>query len=139
MVQMIIGNKGKGKTVELLSKVNSEVQNATGNVVFLDKNGRHMYELNNKVRLIDVSTYPIKGPEEFFGFICGIVSQDHDLELLYLDSFLPITGCEPDNIEVLVKKIDALGTANNITITISCSVTEDMLSDELKKKVILSL
>ena len=47
-----------------------------------------MYELNNKVRLIDVSSYPLKNADEFVGFICGIISQDHDLEQIYLDSFL---------------------------------------------------
>ena len=47
-----------------------------------------MYELNNKIRLIDVSGYPIKNADEFIGFVCGIVSQDHDLQEMYLDSFL---------------------------------------------------
>ena len=46
-----------------------------------------MYELNNKVRLIDVSGFPIKNGDEFVGFICGIISQDNDLEQIYLDSF----------------------------------------------------
>ena len=55
MVQLIIGEKGKGKTKHLLEKVNSEIQKISGNIVYLDKSTKHMYELNNKVRLIDVS------------------------------------------------------------------------------------
>ena len=38
----------------------------------------------------DVADYPISNCDEFLGFICGIVSQDHDLEEMYLDSFLTI-------------------------------------------------
>ena len=57
MVQLIVGRKGKGKTKQLLDKVNNEVKSITGNVVYLDKSTKHMYELNNKVRLIDVSQY----------------------------------------------------------------------------------
>ena len=57
MVQLIVGNKGKGKTKHLLDKVNSEVKNISGNIVYLDKSTKHMYELNNKVRLINVSEY----------------------------------------------------------------------------------
>ena len=49
-----------------------------------------MYELNNKIRLIDVSGFPIRNCDEFVGFICGIISQDHDLEKIYLDSFLAV-------------------------------------------------
>ena len=35
MVQLIVGKKGKGKTKCLLDKVNSEVKNILGNVVYL--------------------------------------------------------------------------------------------------------
>ena len=55
MVQLIVGKKGKGKTKQLLDKVNTEVKEVSGNIVYLDKSAKHMYELNNKVRLIDVS------------------------------------------------------------------------------------
>ena len=94
MVQLIVGKKGKGKTKQLLDKVNSEVQSVSGNIVYLDKSTKHMYELNNKIRLIDVSSYLITSPEEFLGFVCGIVSQDHDLQQMYFDSFLKIACAE---------------------------------------------
>ena len=79
MVQLIIGKKGKGKTKQLLDKVNSEVKSITGNIVYLDKSTKHMYELNNKVRLIDVSQYMIENSDEFAGFVSGIISQDLSL------------------------------------------------------------
>ena len=60
MVQLIVGKKGKGKTKQLLDKVNGAIKAAEGNIVYLDKSSKHMYELNNKIRLIDVSGYPIK-------------------------------------------------------------------------------
>ena len=79
MIQLIIGEKGKGKTKVLLDKANSEIKNVNGNIVYLDKSAQHMYELNNKVRLIDVTGFPITNSDEFLGFVCGIISQDHDL------------------------------------------------------------
>lgn len=60
MVQLIIGDKGEGKTKQLLDKVNEAIQEARGNIVYLDKSTKHMYELNNKIRLIDVSGFPLK-------------------------------------------------------------------------------
>ena len=60
MVQLIVGEKGKGKTKILLDKANAEVKNANGSVVYLDKSTKHMYELNNKIRLIDVMEYGIE-------------------------------------------------------------------------------
>ena len=88
MVELIVGKKGKGKTKVLLDKVNGAVNDANGSIVYLDKSTKHMYELNNKVRLIDVSGFPVKNGDEFVGFICGILSQDHDLEQLYLTASL---------------------------------------------------
>ena len=55
MIQIIAGRKGKGKTKQLLDKVNAEIKTAHGNIVYLDKSSKHMYELNNRIRLIDVS------------------------------------------------------------------------------------
>ena len=80
MIQIISGEKGKGKTKFLLEKVNEAVKTATGNIVFLDKSTKHMYELNNKVRLINVPELPVDSSDEFTGFLCGILSQDNDLE-----------------------------------------------------------
>ena len=76
---------GKGKTKYLLDKVNTEVKDINGNIVYLDKSTKHMYELNNKVRLIDVSEYMIDNSDAFIGFVCGIISQDHDLQMMFLD------------------------------------------------------
>ena len=65
MVELIVGKKGKGKTKVLLDRVNGAVKEANGSIVYLDKSTKHMYELNNKVRLIDVSSYPLKNADEF--------------------------------------------------------------------------
>ena len=63
MVQLIVGKKGKGKTKELLDKVNGQVKTVSGSVVYLDKSTKHMYELNNKVRLINVPDYLISSSQ----------------------------------------------------------------------------
>ena len=43
MIEIIAGEKGKGKTKELLAKVNHSVTAASGNIVYLDKSQKHMY------------------------------------------------------------------------------------------------
>ena len=39
MIEIIAGEKGKGKTKELLAKVNHSVAAASGNIVWIDKMG----------------------------------------------------------------------------------------------------
>ena len=66
MVQIIAGKKGKGKTKHLLDRANSAIRDSKGSIVYLDKSSKHMYELSNKIRLINVNEYPIKSSEGFY-------------------------------------------------------------------------
>lgn len=139
MVQLIVGNKGKGKTKHLLEKVNLQVKETKGNIVYLDKSTKHMYELNNKVRLIDVSQYMITNHDEFVGFICGIVSQDHDLEQMFLDSFLKIACLEGADITPVIEKLEKISQNYGIDFILSVSMDESELPEALKSKIIVSL
>ena len=139
MIQIIAGKKGKGKTKHLLDKVNAEVKEVHGNIVYLDKSSKHMYELNNKVRLIDTSEFGLSSSDGFIGFIYGIISQDHDLEQMYLDSFLKIAKLEDADITETIDKLDELGEKYNITFVLSISLDADDLPENAKSKVIVSL
>lgn len=139
MVQLIVGKKGKGKTKHLLDKVNSEVQQVPGSIVYLDKSTKHMYELNNKIRLIDVSSYFISDSSEFIGFVSGIISQDHDLQQMYFDSFLKIACLENESIEPVIEKLEKIGEAFGVYFILSVSMDESELPASMKEKIIVSL
>ena len=140
MIEIICGEKGKGKTKELLGKVNASVQTANGNVVYLDKSQKHMYELNNKIRLINVMDYPVMNCDVFLGFICGIISQDNDLEEMYLDSFLTIADvATEDEIAKAIAKLDVIGNKYNVKFILSVSKNECDLPECVKDKIIVSL
>ena len=139
MVQLIVGKKGKGKTKQLLDKVNSEIKEISGNIVYLDKSTKHMYELNNKVRLIDVSQCMIENSSEFIGFISGIISQDHDLQQMYLDSFLKIACLEGQDIVATIDKLEKISACFDVNFVLSVSLDEDELPDGLKDKILISL
>ena len=70
MVQLIIGNKGKGKTKCLLDKVNAEVKTAMGSICYVDRSTQHMYELNNRIRLIDLTDFPVSSTDAFIWHFC---------------------------------------------------------------------
>lgn len=139
MVQLIVGEKGKGKTKHLLDKVNSEIKSISGNIVYLDRSSKHMYELNNKVRLIDVSEYMIENSNEFLGFILGVLSQDHDLEHMYFDGFLAMSNTSLDEFEAVVAKLDKISEKFNVNFIVSISKNEAELPESVKSKIIISL
>jgi hypothetical protein len=139
MIQLILGEKGKGKTKILLDKVNAEVKTAHGNVVYLDKSTKHMFELNNKVRLIDVSEFGLTSSGEFIGFIYGILSQDHDLEQMYLDSFLKLAQTDEASVNGVIERIAEIGEKFNVTFVLSISVRSDVIDPKFKDAIIAEL
>ncbi len=139
MVHLIIGNKGKGKTKYLLDKVNSEVRDTLGNICYLDKSTKHMFELNNRVRLINVSDFNIENTDQFIGFVSGIISQDHDLVQMYFDSFLKIAKLEGKEIGDTVRRMQEISGAFNVTFFLSVSVDEADVPDDLKGLIEVAL
>ena len=125
MVELIVGMKGKGKTKVLLDGANAAIKDANGSIVYLDKSTKHMYELNNKVRLINVADYPIANADQYIGFICGIISQDHDLEYVYLDSFLSLAKLEGQDIAATLDQLVSVGKDFNVKFVLSISLDKD--------------
>lgn len=134
MIDIIAGAKGKGKTKILIQQVNDDIKLTKGTIVYLDKNNKHMYELSNQIRLIVVPEFNVTDTDMFLGFIAGIISQDHDLDKIYLDSFLT-TACIKDNLDYGVEKLDALSEKFGVSFVISASVDKENMPESVQKYV----
>ena len=140
MVQFIVGRKGKGKTKHLLEQANSAIKEASGNVVYLDKSSQKMYELNNKIRLIDVSRVPLRDSSEFIGFICGILSQDHDLEVMFLDSDLALARINDDEaFEKTISELENISKQYSVEFILSVSKDKEEIPEQLQDRISLAL
>lgn len=139
MVELIVGKEGKGKTKQLLEKVNSEIKTASGNIVFLDRNDKHMFELNNKVRLVNVAEYEFTNSSEFLGFVCGILSQDHDIEQMYIDAILKVAKTDKSELTAVVKRLATIGEKFNVKFTASVTLDSSELDDEIRKYIAVEL
>ncbi len=139
MIQLIVGNEGKGKTAKLLEKANQEITTVNGTIAYLDKNKKHMYELNNKIRLVDVSEFSFVTMDEFYGFVCGIISTDHDLEQLYFDNFLRIASAKKEDILAVLDKFADLSNKTNVTLYMSIAMDESEIPEKYRADIIISL
>ena len=139
MVQVIAGKRGKGKTKHLLDMANAAIKGAHGTVVYLDKSAQHMYELNNRIRLINVNEFHVTSSEGFLGFISGIISQDHDLEQIYLDSFLKVSKLEDADVTDTLDQLDKIGEKYGISIVVSISLDKEEIPEALQDKIAVAL
>lgn len=140
MVELIVGEKGTGKTKILMAKANDDVKVTGGNTVYLDINNKHMYELSHRIRLLNVQEYNIHSSDMFLGFIYGIISQDYDLDKMFLDNFMSIACISNvEEAEKLITEITKISEKSEIDFIISLTANKDALPDALKDLVTVAL
>lgn len=140
MIELIIGNKGKGKTKVILERAEADLKNSTGNIIFVDKNLEKMHGLNYKIRLVDMTDYDVNNTDQFMGFINGIISQNSDIEEIILDSFLSVAYIDTDEGMISsVEKIKGISEKHNVKFVLSVSRDEEHLPEALKDLVTVAL
>jgi hypothetical protein len=139
MVHLIVGNKGKGKTKVLLDRVNEQIKTSKGDVVYLDQSMKHMYELNNRIRLVDLSRFPITTGEQLIGFICGIISQNSDIEVMYMDGLLKLDDVKADEVPAIIDKLDKISSEYTIDFTLSISMDKSDLDEKHQEMIAVAL
>jgi hypothetical protein len=140
MVEIIAGRKGKGKTKHLLEKVKEELAKANGSLVYIDKSQKHMYELDSKVRLINMADFGVESTDEFMGFLSGVISQNSDIEEIFLDSFLTVAFIDTnDGLCNAMEKLDVISEKFGVKFVLSISQDEADLPDVVKARIIISL
>ena len=140
MIEIVSGEKGKGKTKILLDRCNEDIKNISGSSIFVDKSSKHMYDLDSKVRLINITEYPVNITGEFLGFLSGVISQNNDIEEIFLDSFLTIAFIDTNNgLLSSIEELEKISECFNVKFIISISQTKDDLPSEVQSKVVVSL
>lgn len=136
MIQIICGEKGKGKTKHVLQAANDAVASAQGTIVYVDKSSKHMFELNNQVRLINITEYPVNTYDGFVGFISGLLSGNHDIECVFVDSLLKVAHVDGEGVSTIVKVLEGINP--DVKFVLSISMAEADLPADVKDKVIVS-
>ena len=140
MIEIYAGEKGKGKTKHLLKRVSDDLAKSQGCIIYIDKNNQHMYELDSHVRLIDMSEYEMESTDEVLGFISGMISQNNDIERIFLDSFLDIGFLDThEGLMSVMDKLEEIADKFDTDFIVSISMNQSDLPDSLKPKVTMSL
>lgn len=139
MVELILGKEGKGKSRYLLDYSEKALESANGNIIFLDRNSKQMYDLNRKIRLVDVSQFDVESSQEFIGFILGQISEDNDLEMILCDGFLDIACLDQNNITGTVNRLSEISDKFNVKIVASVCMDDTKMPEDLKATVIATL
>ncbi len=141
MIQIILGDKGSGKTKRLIDLVNESLKQEHGDIIFIDDDKRYMYDLRHEIRFVDASEYPVGHKcttNEMLGFMCGMLSANFDISLIAMDAFVKLvrTPLDDPEMQAFFEKLEALSQAHHCNFLISVSAPIESVPEFIHKYVI---
>ena len=129
MIQVIAGKKGSGKTKRIIDMANVASRDSKHDIVFIDDDARYMYDLRHEVRFINA------GDQMFMGYLCGIVSQNFDLGLVFVDAFKKLFKADLSTSEWLFERLETISKNHNVDFVLSISADVEELPAFIQKYV----
>lgn len=136
MIQVIHGLKGTGKTKRIIDLANESIKVQKGDVIFVDDDNRYMFDLRHEVRFVNAGEYGMAGPEMFFGFLCGMLSQNFDVTAIFIDAFLKLVHAKPEDTEWFFKRLEELSEKRNILFVLSVSMDDEQAPEFIRRHFI---
>lgn len=141
MIQVILGDKGSGKTKRLIDLANDALKQEHGNIIFVDDDKRYMYDLRHEIRFVDASEYPSVykcDAHEFLGFLCGMLSADFDLSLIAVDAFKKLvrTDLDTDEMRDFFAQLENLSEKHHCNFVLSISSATEDVPEFIEKYVL---
>ena len=124
MIYLIPGKKGTGKTKVLVDAIIKAAEEATGNVVCIERGMKLTYEIPSKVRLVDAEEYGINSYDAFYGFVAGLLAGNYDIQQIYVDGILRIGGRDYDELGNMIEKVAVLAKDVKLVFTVSADAEE---------------
>ena len=131
MVTLILGKKGSGNTKRLIDLCNAATAESKGNVVFVEKEGILIYDVNSKARLVVADEYGIKGFEALYGFISGMCAGNYDITDVFVDSTRKIGGSDLEELADFAEKLGALSEKTETRMVLSVSADKSEIPERL--------
>ena len=137
MVKILAGEKGEGKTKRMIDMANAAGKEAKGNIVFVDDDNSHMYDLHYSVRFVETPKFIMEDPQVFRGFVCGILSQNSDIETIYIDGLNHIMDRISDaDFTAFIQELDKTSKEAEMDMVMIISRKTDALPAEVQQDLI---
>ena len=122
MIEFVYGAKGSGKTKKMIDMANAEVGSAKGDILFINDRDKYRVTVDTKIRFINSEDFEIKGEDELYGFISGVIAGNYDVDVVYIDNLLRILDADgPEDISGILEKLDKIQKKQDIKFVLSLS------------------
>ena len=126
MVKLLVGHKGSGKTKQMIDLADDQIETSKGSVIFINKNHRLMYDLKYRIRVICMEDFEhITNCDEYIGFLYGIISLDHDIETVYIDSILKHADFSLGDLPEFIDRLKKISKNYGMDFVVSLSAEKE--------------
>lgn len=133
MIKIIYGEKGAGKTKQIVDNANESAKTAKGIVVYIDKDTNRMHDLDRPIRLVDAKSYGIETQDCLIAFIKGMLATNFDIEKILIDGMAKIVGVPIDQMEKVYSGIEEISEKYKVDFVITASCALEKLPPFVKK------
>ena len=139
MVKLLIGRKGSGKTKQMIDLANQSLEKRDGSIVFINKDNRLMLDLKYRIRVVCMEEYPhITNIDEYIGFVYGVISSDHDIQVIFIDSILKHADVQIDHLEEFLGRLSKISEMYGPDFVVSLSAEQEEIGEYIKQYEILN-
>ena len=126
MVRLLIGHKGSGKTKQMIDLANEAVEQANGSIIFINKNQRLMFDLKYAIRVICMEDFEhVTNSDEYIGFLYGVISSDHDIETIFIDSILKHADFKLTDLPQFIDRLKDISKNYGMDFVVSVSADKE--------------
>lgn len=126
MVKLLVGHKGSGKTKQMIDIANDAIETSRGSIIFINKNQRLMYDLKYRIRVICMEDFEhVTNSDEYIGFLYGIISSDHDIETIFIDSILKHADFKMSDLPEFIDRLKDISKNYGMNFVVSISAEKE--------------
>ena len=110
----------------MIDLANDQRETSKGSVIFINKNHRLMYDLKYRIRVICMEDFEhITNCDEYIGFLYGIISLDHDIETVYIDSILKHADFSLGDLPEFIDRLKKISKNYGMDFVVSLSAEKE--------------
>ena len=128
MIQVFCAKRGAGKTKRLIELANEHLSKAKGDSVYIDDDARRMMQLKGKIRFINTNELGVIDCDSFYGLLCGVITQNYDVENIYIDALSSIVTKNMSESAKLFGKLKEFSQKFNLNlyINLNCECSDEL-------------
>lgn len=135
MIRVFCNKRGSGKTKRLIQLANEQIAETKGESVYIDDDSSYIRQIDRRIRFVSTNDFNINSCDSFYGLLCGIISENYDVENIYIDGLLNMTSCLAKDTRYLFKKIIDLSEKYNLNIYMNINNDQSEVPEFIKEFV----